>query len=272
MTPPSTSSPEPSCPPRPPLAWLDWGWLILRSAVFYAAMVLTTLVVCPLMVLHRHAPFSTRYGLAQYWVRFVLLALDKVCGLRFAVQGAEHIPPHSGIILCKHQSAWETIAIQAIFPPMAFVLKRELLNIPVWGWAMDTCDPIAIDRDAKSAALKQLLTQGAERLKQGRWIVLFPEGTRVPPGQRGEYMGSGGMLAQRAGCPVVPVAHNAGEFWARNSFIKYPGVIQVRIGPPIDAKQHKAQEIVALAEAWIEAQMEDIQGYPSTRFEPPLKK
>lgn len=266
MTPSSTSSPEPAS------SLIDWGLLILRSALFYAAMVLTTLIVCPLMVLRRRAPFSTRYGLAQYWVRFVLKALDTVCGLRFVVQGKEHIPPHNGIILCKHQSAWETIAIQAIFPPMAFVLKRELLSIPVWGWAMDTCDPIAIDRGAKSAALKQLLTQGAERLSQGRWIVLFPEGTRVPPGRRGEYMGSGGMLAQRVGCPVVPVAHNAGEFWPRNSFIKRPGVIQVRIGPPIDTTQHKAQEIVALAEQWIEAQMEDIQGYPSTPFVAPANR
>ncbi|BBL71741.1 lysophospholipid acyltransferase family protein [Methylogaea oryzae] len=246
MTPSSTSSPKPRL------------GLILRSAAFFAVMCLITLVIGPVMVLRRKAPFAVRYGLAQYWVRSVLAALEKICGLRYEVHGVEHIPPQNGVILSKHQSAWETIALQAIFPPMAFVLKRELLKIPVWGWAMDTCEPIAIDRGAKSAALKQLLQQGEHRLNQGRWVVLFPEGTRVPPGQKGKYAGSGGMLAQRAGCPVVPVAHNAGEFWPRNGFLKRPGVIQVRIGPPIDTTRHKAQEIVDLAEHWIEAQMAEI--------------
>lgn len=251
MTQSSTSSPKTSL------------GLILRSAAFFAVMCLTTLVIGPAMVLKRKAPFAIRYGLAQYWVHFVLAALEKICGLRYEVRGMEHIPAQNGVILCKHQSAWETIALQAIFPPMAFVLKRELLRIPVWGWAMDTCDPIAIDRGAKSAALKQLLQQGEHRLNQGRWIVLFPEGTRVPPGQRGKYAGSGGLLAQRSGCPVVPVAHNAGEFWPKNGFLKRPGVIQVRIGRPIDSTRHKAQEIVDLAENWIEGQMAEISEIPN---------
>lgn len=236
--------------------------LILRSALFFAVMVLATVVICPVMVFKRNAPFATRYGLAQYWVRWVLGALEKICGLRFEVQGQADIPAQNGVILCKHQSAWETIAMQAIFPPMVFVLKRELLKIPGWGWAMGTCAPIAIDRGAKSAALKQLLTQGAARLDQGHWVILFPEGTRVAPGQRGKYAGSGGMLAKRAGCPVVPVAHNAGEYWPRNGFLKRPGVVQVRIGPAIDSTQHAAQEIVALAEQWIEAQMAQISHTP----------
>lgn len=207
------------------------------------------------MVLKRKAPFATRYGLAQYWVRCILGALEMLCGIRCEVHGQENIPKQNGVILCKHQSAWETIALQTFFPPMNFVLKRELLKIPVWGWAMQTCDPIAINRGAKAAALKQLLAQGAERLSQGRWVTLFPEGTRIAPGHRGKYAASGGMLAKRSGCPVVPVAHNAGEFWPRNGFIKLPGVIQVHIGPPIDSTQHSAQEIVALAEQWIEEQM-----------------
>jgi 1-acyl-sn-glycerol-3-phosphate acyltransferase len=253
MTPSNTSSAE-----LPPLSLAETAVLALRASLFYSVQILATLVICPLMVIRRKAGFETCYGLAQYWVRIVLSALEWFCGLRYEVQGQENIPSHNGVILSKHQSAWETVALQAIFPPMAFVLKRELLQIPIWGTAMATCEPIAIDRGAKSAALKQLLQQGGERLAHGRWIVLFPEGTRVPPGQRGHYAGSGGMLAKRSGCPAVPVAHNAGEFWPRNAFLKRPGTIQVRIGPPIDTTQHSAQEIVALAEQWIEAQMDEI--------------
>jgi 1-acyl-sn-glycerol-3-phosphate acyltransferase len=182
------------------------------------------------------------------------------------VRGQENIPSENGVILCKHQSAWETIALQAIFPPLVFILKRELLRIPIWGWAMAALEPIAINRKAKSAALKQVLNDGEARLKAGRWVVIFPEGTRIAPGQKGRYNASGGMLAHRAGCPVVPVAHNAGEFWGRNAFLKYPGMIQVRIGPAIDAGQFSASEINRQAEEWIESQMAVIgQTYEETR-------
>jgi 1-acyl-sn-glycerol-3-phosphate acyltransferase len=230
----------------------------LRSTVFFAGMVLSSLIISPLILLARPFPFDTRYRLAQYWVKFNLWMLKAVCGLSYEVRGQENIPLENGVIVSKHQSAWETIALQAIFPPLVFILKRELLQIPVWGWAMAALEPIAINRKARSAALKQVLNDGEARLKAGRWVVIFPEGTRVAPGQKGRYNASGGMLAHRAGCPVVPVAHNAGEFWGRNAFLKYPGVIQVRIGPPIDSTQHNASEINRQVEQWIETQMAEI--------------
>jgi 1-acyl-sn-glycerol-3-phosphate acyltransferase len=235
--------------------------LYLRSAIFLIGQILVTLVLGPLMVLARPFPFELRYGLANRWVRFNLWVLKNICGLKYEVRGMENIPERNGVILCKHQSAWETIALQVIFPPLVFILKRELLRIPIWGWAMASQDPIAINRQAKSAAMKQVLRDGEARLKRGRWVVIFPEGTRMAPGQKGRYGSSGGVLAKRIGCPVVPVAHNAGEYWTKNGFFKHPGVIQVRIGPPLDSNPLTAHQIVQQAEQWIEGQMAEISGF-----------
>ncbi|QXP84321.1 lysophospholipid acyltransferase family protein [Methylococcus sp. ANG] len=232
--------------------------IILRSAVFFAGMTLSTFVISPCMIAARPFSFGVRWALANRWVRFNLWMLKTVCRLDFQVQGRENIPVQPGVILCKHQSAWETIALQVIFPPLVFILKQELLRLPIWGWAMATLEPIAINRAHKTAALKQVLNDGVKRLKEGLWVVVFPEGTRVAPGKKGHYGASGAMLAHRAGCPVVPVAHNAGEYWSRRAFLKYPGTIQVRIGPPIDAAKFDAAEITARAERWIEAQMQEI--------------
>ncbi|HYE35363.1 lysophospholipid acyltransferase family protein [Methylocaldum sp.] len=222
---------------------------------------MSTLLLGPVLLAAYPLRFETRYALANLWVRFNMWMLETVCGLKYEVHGLENIPERSGIILCKHQSAWETLALQAIFPPLVFILKRELLRIPVWGWAMATLEPIAIDRQAKSAAMKQILKDGEERLKSGRWVVIFPEGTRVAPGQKGRYGASGGILAHRVGCPVVPVAHNAGEYWTRNGFLKFPGLVQVRIGPPIDSTTLNSSEINHQAEHWIESQMAEISGF-----------
>lgn len=242
--------------------------IYLRSALFLAGQVLSTLLLGPTMLLLRPFPFETRYAAANLWVRFNLWLLARVCGLSFEVQGQEHIPDRSGLICCKHQSAFETIALQAIFPPVVFILKRELLRIPIWGWAMATLEPIAIDRQAKSKALKQILRDGVDRIRAGRWVVLFPEGTRVAPGQKGRYGASGGMLAQKAACPVVPVAHNAGEYWAKHGFLKFPGVIRVVIGPMLDGAELGAAEINQRVEEWIEARMAELSlpvAQPETR-------
>ena len=233
--------------------------LYVRSLIYLIGQVISTLLLGPLMLLMRPFSFETRYAAANRWVRFNLWVLNRVCGLSYRVQGMEHIPDgQSGLILCKHQSAFETIALQAIFPPVVFILKQELLRIPVWGWAMATLEPIAIDRQAKTQALKQVLRDGMARIKAGRWVVLFPEGTRVAPGERGRYGSSGGMLAQRARCPVVPVAHNAGEYWSKNGFLKFPGIIEVHIGPVLDGATLSAVEINQEAERWIEAEMQVI--------------
>jgi 1-acyl-sn-glycerol-3-phosphate acyltransferase len=232
--------------------------LYLRSAVFYLSIVLTTVFICPIMILAWPLPFSIRNRLALWWVGVNLWTLKTVCSLTYEVRGLENIPERNGVILSKHQSTWETFAVQQFFPPMVFILKKELLRIPIWGWAMATQDPIAIDRSAKTAALKQVLRDGEARLKQGRWVLIFPEGTRVAPGAKGRYNTSGAVLAHRSGCPVVPVAHNAGEFWGKNKFIKYPGVIQVRVGPALDSTRFTAAEISSYVENWIETQMAEI--------------
>jgi 1-acyl-sn-glycerol-3-phosphate acyltransferase len=232
--------------------------VVIRSTLFYLGQVISTFAIAPLVLLASQQPFATRYRIAQWWVSFNLWMLKHLCGMSHEVYGLENIPAKNGIILSKHQSAWEAFHFQAIFPPLVFLLKQELLQIPVWGWAMQRLEPIAIDRGAKTAALKKVLRDGAERLKAGRWVVIFPEGTRVPPGQRGVYNSSGALLAHRVGCPVLPVAHNAGQFWRRNAFLKFPGIIQVHIGRPIDASQNSAAEIIKQTEEWIETKMAEI--------------
>lgn len=208
------------------------------------------------MMAMRSFEYHYRYTVARIWVRFNLWWLKVICGLTYEVHGRENIPTHrSGLILCKHQSAFETIALQTIFPQMVFVLKEELLRIPFWGWAMATLEPIAIDRKAKSQALKQILRDGQARIQSGRWVTLFPEGTRVAPGEKARYGSSGGLLAHRAGCPVIPVAHNAGRYWAKNGFLKFPGTIQIYVGPPLEGAELSAAEINKRAEIWIETQM-----------------
>jgi len=231
---------------------------VIRSGLFYLCQFLSVISLAPMVFMLYRSSFEARYRWVMIWVRLQMWLLENLCGLSYALQGIENIPSTNGVILSKHQSAWETLAIQAIFPPLVFLLKKELLSVPIWGWALSLTEPIAIDRGAKTAALKKLLRDGEERLKKGRWVVIFPEGTRVPPGQKGQYNASGAMLAHRMGCPVVPIAHNAGEFWARQAFLKWPGVIQIRIGPVIDGSQYSAAEINQKAEEWIEAQMQEI--------------
>lgn len=232
--------------------------LYLRSAAFFIAMSVSALVIGLLTLLAYPFGFETRYRVASQWVRFVLWALAKICHLHFTVCGLENVPSTNAIVVSKHQSTWETIGLQTIFKPVCFILKKELLQLPIWGWAMASLEPIAIDRTAKSAAMKQILREGEQRLKRGRWLILFPEGTRVAPGSKGRYGASGGMLAQRTGYPVVPVAHNAGEFWARHGFLKRPGTISVRVGPPIEPASLTGNEISQRAEQWIESQMAEI--------------
>ena len=159
-------------------------------------------------------------------------------------------------MLCKHQSAWETLALQQIFPPQVWVLKRELLWMPFFGWALGLTSPIAIKRSDGRGAMKQLLKQGKERLAQGFCVVIFPEGTRIPYGKRGKYKIGGALLAVSSGLPVVPVAHNAGRLWGRNAFSKHPGLITMSIGKAIPTQGRKAGEINAEVEGWIEHEIQ----------------
>ncbi len=232
--------------------------IVLRSLCFSLGQVLATLVFAVLALFVAPFPFTVRYRVISQWARFNLWWLALTCNLRYRVEGAENIPARNGIIFCKHQSAWETLALQCIFPPQVWVLKRELLWIPFFGWGLALLEPIAIDRDSPRRALCQLLEQGAQRLAAGRWVVIFPEGTRVPPGEHRPFQSGGALLAARTGYPVVPVSHNAGEYWPRRSFLKYPGTIRVVIGPPIESAGRSAQEINREAEDWIRARMAEI--------------
>ena len=206
----------------------------------------------------RPFPFRVRYGFISQWARVTLWWLAVTCKVRFEVEGRDNIPSRTAIIFCKHQSTWETLALQRIFPPQVWLMKRELLWIPFFGWGLAMLEPIAINRSQGTKAIRQLVEQGSARLRAGRWVVIFPEGTRVAPGQRGTYHKGGALLAEKSACPVVPVAHNAGEYWPRQGFIKKPGTIRVVIGPAITTTNRKATEINALAEQWIEDQMQNI--------------
>ena len=203
-------------------------------------------------------PFGphTRYRIITIWSKLIMVSVRVICGVRYRVLGRENIPEEPSIVLSKHQSAWETIALQQIFPPQVWVLKKILLKIPFFGWGLAMMNPIAIDRGAGMRALRQTFEQGGKRLRDGWWIVMFPEGTRIAPGKRGRYHVGGAWLAAQLGAKVVPVAHNAGTVWARKAFLKYPGTITVSIGPAIDAAGRKPEELMKGVEEWIEQEVE----------------
>jgi 1-acyl-sn-glycerol-3-phosphate acyltransferase len=233
--------------------------IVLRSFLFLLSLLILTPPFSIISVLTFPFPPLVRYRVISQWSRIVLWLLRVLCGLRYEVRGREHIPATPSIVLCKHQSAWETLALQSVFPPQVWVMKRSMLFVPFLGWGLAMLSPIAIDRNAGRAALKQVTDQGRDRLRKGLWIVIFPEGTRIAPGKVGRYGIGGAWLATHTGTPVVPVAHNAGEFWGRNSFLKYPGTITMSIGAPIDPKGLKPGELNDRVQDWIEGEMKNIQ-------------
>jgi len=237
--------------------WL--AWLHLRAVVYWLGIALFSIPHnSTLFFTRRILPMPVHYRWATLWNRFNIFWLELICGVTCRVEGMENIPDQPCIAFAKHQSTWETIKLPILLPPQVWVAKRELLKIPFFGWALASLEPIAIDRSAGRKAIVQMIRQGRERLDGGRWIVVFPEGTRVEPGKKVKYKMGGAILAEKMGVPLVPVAHNAGEFWPRHSFIKWPGVITVSIGPPISTEGKKAAEINAEAEAWIENKMDEI--------------
>jgi 1-acyl-sn-glycerol-3-phosphate acyltransferase len=227
---------------------------LARSIVFAAALLVITPPYALLALATSVLPRMARYRVISGWSRFVVFLARMILGIRWQVEGRENLPKRPAVILSKHQSAWETMAFQLIFPPQVHVLKRELLWIPFFGWGLALMSPIAIDRKRGPAALRAIARKGAQRLAQGFWVVVFPEGTRVAPGERRAYQLGGAWLAAASGAPVVPVAHNAGLVWPRNAFVKRPGTVTVRIGPPIEPGDRDAKTINHLAEAWIEEQ------------------
>jgi 1-acyl-sn-glycerol-3-phosphate acyltransferase len=231
--------------------------LFLRSSLFFIGQLITAPVFTLIALLAWPVNPILRNQLISGWARSMIWWLRVTCNVRHEISGMENIPDRPCIILAKHQSTWETFAFQAIFPTQVYVLKRELLWIPIFGWGLAMTSPIAINRASRREALKQLVSKGQARLAQGLWVVIFPEGTRMRPHQQGKYHIGGAWLACQTKTPVLPVAHNAGHCWPKG-FIKQAGVIKLHIGPAIATADLKADALNLNVEQWIEAQMQVI--------------
>lgn len=229
--------------------------LFLRSLLFAIGQWIYTPIFCTFALFTLPIAPVRRNEILSLWARNMLWWLKVTCKITYQIKGSEKIPATPCVILSKHQSAWETLAFQQIFPALVFVMKRELLWIPFFGWGLAMTSPVAINRSAGREALKQLVAKGKARLNTGFWVVIFPEGTRIAPHQHGKFHIGGAWLANGAKATVLPVAHNAGLCWPKNSLIKYPGVITVSIGEAFDASGMKADEVNARVEAWIKQEM-----------------
>lgn len=232
---------------------------LLKSLLFTTFFFVSTLVYSIAVVLASGLPDERLFAIASHWSRTQLWMLKTLCGLHYRIEGREHIPTHgTHVSMWKHSSTWETIAQASLLPPQSWVLKRELMWIPIVGWALGRLKPIAIDRKAGLTAVNQVVDIGKQRLAGGLWVLIFPEGTRVPAGKTRRYGAGGAMLASKAGCQILPVAHNAGYFWPRRGWLKKPGVITVRFGPPIDAAGRDPRELNGEVQAWIEGALEEM--------------
>jgi len=230
--------------------------LFLRSLLFTLIMVAATLIWAPICVLCAPLPFLARYHVTGIWNRFVLGAARLVCGIRYQIKGYENLPDAPVILLSKHQSAWETIAFFFIMPrPVVYVFKKELLYIPFFGWGLGLLRMIPINRSKGRDAFAHVVRHGKQRLASGKWIVMFPEGTRSPVGKQGKYKSGGTRLAIETNTAVVPIAVNSGECWPKGSFIKKPGLITVSIGKPLAPQGLNAADLMQQVENWIESEM-----------------
>jgi 1-acyl-sn-glycerol-3-phosphate acyltransferase len=231
-------------------------------------MIALTIVFSLLGVLLYPIPPALHYQFMRQYAVLNVLILKYLCGVNYRVEGLENIPATTSIIFSKHQSTWETFALQLFFPAHSFIVKRELLWVPFFGWGLASMRAVAINRGTGRKAISQLLRKGKKLLDTGRWLVIFPEGTRVPAGTRKRYKIGGALLAAKTGYPIVPVAHNAGECWPKRGFLKRRGTIHVVIGPVIATDGRKADAILADAEAWIETTMSRISNVPYPPYQP----
>ena len=235
--------------------------LLLRSLVFQLYFFVSVCIAALSIFLMWWAPFGVRSAIARCWGRSMLVVGRVVCGLDYVIEGEDNIPDEPSVIMIKHTTVFETYCQLAIFPPQTWVVKRELLWIPFFGWGMAAMRPIAIDRSAGHHAVTQVVDQGRDRLTHGIWVTIFPEGTRMPAGKTRKYGVSGALLAREVQCPIVPVAHNAGDFWPRRGLRKKPGRIRFCIGPPIAPGQHTPKEINLIVQDWIEGKMQEISSF-----------
>jgi 1-acyl-sn-glycerol-3-phosphate acyltransferase len=235
---------------------LQW----IRSLLYTTLLFLTTMAFGVVVLASALLPLTIeqRYVIPRTWGRFECWLASVICGIGYVVEGQQNLPDEPFVSLWKHSTAWETMAQMFVVPTASWLLKREVLWIPIVGWAVSTYKPIAINRRAGHSAVNQVVKQGRERLAAGMGVVVYPEGTRVAPGQTRKYGISGALLAVEAGVPVVPIAHNAGYFWRRRSLLKRPGTIYVVIGPPIDTRGLDPRQVNERAQLWIEATIAEI--------------
>ena len=229
----------------------------LRSILFALFQSIVTPIYAILVLLSFWVPPLPRFRFITGWCWLNLLGARWLCGIRHRLIGAENIPPRTDphVVMSKHSSTWETLALNFLFPPLAFVAKKELLSLPFFGWAFTLASPITIDRKAGEDAMQQIVRQGRERLQQGFWIVVYPEGTRIRAGTRAHYKTGGARLAIALGVPVLPVAHNAGYLWPKGVLGKRPGTVTVSIGRSIPSTGRSMQDLMSEVEAWIEAEV-----------------
>ena len=229
--------------------------IALRSALFYLGFSLWSLIWGVVILFFIPLSRRARSWACGFWARMAARWLAIACGLRYRVSGLEHIPADACVIVANHQSALETLLLWEYFPHISFVLKRELFRIPVVGWALPLSWPIGIAREQGRHALRQVLEQGKERLAEGFHILIFPEGTRHACGQVGRFASTAAGLALQAGAPMLPVAHNCGCFWPRGQWRKYPGTVEVRIGPPLQPRGHSPAELNHILQERIRAEV-----------------
>ncbi len=234
---------------------------MLRSTLHMAFMFVTVIPYTLLILLARvlGAKGNVRYAFAQKWLTLSIDAARVLMGIRYQVQGQENLPvgeTSPAILLVKHQSTYETFLMPAIMPhPLAYVFKKELLYVPFFGWSIGSLDMIHIDRSQRAKAFAKVVEQGQALLDKGVWVIMFPEGTRIPRGERGSYKTGGTRLAIATGAPVIPIAVTSAKCWPRKAFIKTPGVVDVSIGKPIPSVGRDAEELMREVETWIEAEM-----------------
>ncbi len=232
--------------------------LVIRSLIFQAYFFVSVCIASFLIFLLWPFPFSVKFAVAKYWGKSMLVAGRLVCGLDYVIEGEENIPAVPSVIMIKHTTVFETYAQLAIFPGQTWVVKRSLQWIPFFGWGLAAMKPIAIDRSAGHIAVSQVIEQGRARLAEGIWLTIFPEGHRMAAGQTKKYGISGAALACEIKCPILPVAHNAGDLWPRRGLRKKPGMIRFCIGPPIDPGDLTPKELNLVAQEWIENKMREI--------------
>lgn len=235
-------------------------WLGIRSTAWWLMLVLSTLVMGLPVMLVCALSYDAGYRTADLWIRFNLFSLKSLCGLDCRVEGREHIPDKACIVLAKHLSTWETLFLPTVLPRAVFVAKRSLARIPIFGWTIFLLRFIFIDRSAGRSAIAQMTEQSRTAIENGRWVVIFPEGTRRGLADPPDYRIGGAVVAVRLGAPVLPIAHDASAYWPRHGFIKRPGTVTLVIGPPIPTTGRKAEAVMADTRDWIETTMHELPG------------